>query len=98
MEDQRAQPIGLQHAPQQFAGAEEVILTDEFLDGARTHPGRQRLGLAEVGFMKLMEQVDGRDLSIPRLPMHNKSVCPVWLSGTYLIPISTFGLNHLAVH
>ena len=62
VEDQRAEPVGLEQAAQQLAGAEEVLLADELVEGARPHARGQRLGLAEVGVTRLAEEVDGRGL------------------------------------
>jgi hypothetical protein len=62
VEDHGTEAVGLEHAPQQLAGAEEMVLADEFIDRARPHARGQRLGLAEVGFVDVVEQVDGGDL------------------------------------
>ena len=59
VEDQRAEPIGLQHAPQQLAFAEEMLLPDKLLERARPHPRRQRLRLLPIRFVNALEQVDG---------------------------------------
>ncbi len=42
VEDERGEPVGLEHAPQQLALAEEVLLADELLQRARPHAGGQR--------------------------------------------------------
>jgi len=61
VEDQRAEPVGVEHAPQQLAGAEEMLLADELVHVPRPHPRRQRLCLAAVGFVDVAEEVDGGD-------------------------------------
>ena len=57
VKDQGAEPVCLEHAPQQLAGTEEVLLADKLVDGARPHSRRQRLRLARVGLMDFLEQM-----------------------------------------
>ena len=45
VEDDAGQPVGFEHAAEEFAGAEEMLLADEFLEGAgrmRTASGATR--------------------------------------------------------
>jgi hypothetical protein len=60
VKDQRAESIGLKHAPEELPGADEMLLADEFLQQPRPHPRRQRLGLFQIRFMDVFEKVDGR--------------------------------------
>ena len=59
VEEDGAEPIGLQQASQQFAFAEEVLLAGEFIQRTRPHAGGQRLRLLQVRFMRLAEEIDG---------------------------------------
>src|SRR5262249_33003181 len=54
-----AKPIREQHPSQQFARPEEVLLPDELIQRAGTHPRGKRLGAAQVGLVQIVEQVDG---------------------------------------
>jgi hypothetical protein len=47
--DHRRQPIGFQQATQQFAGAEKVLLTHEFIKTRGTHAGGERLRAPQIG-------------------------------------------------
>ena len=58
VEDHRAEPIGLEQTPQQLAGAEKVLLPDEFVQRPRPHACGQRLRLLEIGIMGLAKEVD----------------------------------------
>jgi len=58
IENQRVEPIGLQHTSQQLAGADEMLLADEFLQRPRPHSRRQRLGFFQIRFMDVVKQVD----------------------------------------
>ena len=57
VEDHRAQPLGLQHPPQQLAFAEEVLLADELGERRRPHPRGQRLHLLRGSPLRF-EQTD----------------------------------------
>ena len=45
IEDDRAKPVGMQHPPQEFPLAQEMLLTDEFGQGPGPHPGGEGLRL-----------------------------------------------------
>src|SRR5205814_8162414 len=57
VEAARAEPVGHQHPAEQLAGAEEVLLADELVQGPRPHPGGQRLRPPAVGGLHVGEQV-----------------------------------------
>ena len=70
VEDQRAEPVGEEHPAEQLAGAEEVLLADELVEGPRPHPGGQRPGLVPVGRAHLVEQVHAKP------PGRSESIIP----------------------
>ncbi len=49
VEDRAGQPIGVQQAAEELAGAEEVLLTDEFVQRSRPHPHGQGLDAGKGG-------------------------------------------------
>src|SRR5207249_1046895 len=57
VEDQRAEAVGQQHPAEQLAGAEEVFLADELIEGAGPHPGGERTGTVAVLLPQVVEQV-----------------------------------------
>src|SRR5207248_2581852 len=46
-QDDRRQPVGLDGAAQKFARPKDVLLPDEFVERARTHPRGQRRGIVQ---------------------------------------------------
>ena len=49
VKNQRLDAVGLDGAPQQLAGADDVRLAGEFIQVARAHPRGERLGFESVG-------------------------------------------------
>src|SRR5207245_5697045 len=58
IENQRVEPVGLQHTTQQLGRADEMLLADEFLQRPRPHSRRQRLGFSQIRFMECLKQDD----------------------------------------
>src|SRR5690606_31074748 len=58
--DQRAEAVGFEHAVQQLAFAQEVLLADELLERAGPHPRGQRLRRLEMlGFLMVEKSRHG---------------------------------------
>lgn len=57
VEDHASEAVGLEHASQQLALAEEVSLAGELVEGPGAHPYGQGLGGAEVGLTGLFPKV-----------------------------------------
>jgi hypothetical protein len=55
VENQGAEPVGLEHAAEEFTRPEEMFLADELVHGPRPHPRRQGLRLAPVRLVRLLE-------------------------------------------
>ena len=63
-DDGREQPVGLDGAPQQLAGADDLLLPDELVQRARAHAGGQR-GLGIHAFLHGMVEEVGHGLIVP---------------------------------
>ena len=57
VEDQRADAVGQQHAPEQLPRPEEVLLPDVLVEGTRPHPRGQRTGGEAVVGAEAAEEV-----------------------------------------
>ena len=64
-DDGGEQPVGLDGAPQELAGADDLLLADELVQGARAHAGGQR-GFGVHAFLHGVVKEVGHGVIVPR--------------------------------
>lgn len=57
VEDEALESVGLDHPPEELAGADKVLLSDEFVESARAHTLSQRGGLLNSLAEAVVEKV-----------------------------------------